>query len=161
MVVTRKPSMLRSAEKWISRLDNADTSRSGVHVYRVRYGDARQIARVLNDIFGSGGSRSLDSASNQIAPGSGLTSPSRGVDRLSGGGAGLGGGSNFGGGGGTFGSQTGARSPNPFGGAGAGGGLGSNQGTLGTASNVAAGASLNARSSTSTGGGQPILEGVR
>src|SRR5262252_4710338 len=51
LVVTRKPNLLKTAETWIKRLDAADTARAGVHVYPVKYGEARQIARVLNDIF--------------------------------------------------------------------------------------------------------------
>jgi general secretion pathway protein D len=44
-----------------------------VKVYHVRYGDARQIATLLNDIFGSGRQGgALDSPTNQIAPGAGV-----------------------------------------------------------------------------------------
>ena len=71
MVVSRKPAMLRTAATWISRLDRADTARNSVQVYRVKYGDARQIARVLTDMFGGGSPASPDSADNQTAPGSG------------------------------------------------------------------------------------------
>lgn len=90
MVVARRADALRHAETWIRRLDNPSTTDVGVKVYRIKYGEARQIARLLNDLFirRSGGS-SLDSASNQIAPGSGLSSSSSSssTDRL-----GLGGG---------------------------------------------------------------------
>ncbi len=55
LVVARKPDLLRSAETWIKRLDAADTARAGVHVYHVKYGEARQLARVLNDVFVGGG----------------------------------------------------------------------------------------------------------
>src|SRR6202795_3319125 len=83
LVVSRKPALLRTAATWIRRLDNADTGRTSVHVYRVKYGEARQIARVLTEMFiGGSSSASLDSASNQIAPGSGLSSTSS-TDRLS------------------------------------------------------------------------------
>ena len=51
MVVSRKPALLQTAATWIRRLDRADSERTSVHVYRVRYGDARQIARVLSDMF--------------------------------------------------------------------------------------------------------------
>src|SRR5262249_58522726 len=51
MVVTKRPEMLRTAATWIKRLDRADTARTSVHVYHVKYGDARQIARVLTDMF--------------------------------------------------------------------------------------------------------------
>jgi general secretion pathway protein D len=83
MVVSKRPEMLRTAATWIKRLDQADTERTSVHVYQVKYGDARQIARVLTDMFIGGSSSSLlDSADNQVAPGSG-TSATSSVDRLS------------------------------------------------------------------------------
>ncbi len=85
MVVSKKPALLQTAATWIKRLDRADSSRTSVHVYRVKYGDARQIARVLTDMFGGGSSSGnlLDSAENQIAPGSGLTTGLTASDRSS------------------------------------------------------------------------------
>jgi general secretion pathway protein D len=82
MVVSKKPALLHTAATWIKRLDRADTARTSVHVYRVKYGDARQIARVLTEMF-TGGSSSglLDSADSQIAPGAGTSAASS--DRLS------------------------------------------------------------------------------
>ena len=73
MVISSKPALLKTAATWITRLDKSDTAATGVKVYQVRYGDARQLAGLLNDIFGAGGGgRSvIDSATNQIAPGSG------------------------------------------------------------------------------------------
>jgi general secretion pathway protein D len=73
MVISSKPALLKTAATWISRLDKSDTASTGVKVYQVRYGDARQLAQLLNEIFGAGGGRSsIDSATNQIAPGSGV-----------------------------------------------------------------------------------------
>ncbi len=83
LVVSRKPALLHTAQTWIRRLDQADTARTSVHVYRVKYGEARQIAKVLTDMFIGGSSSSLDSADNQVAPGSGLSSTSSVADRLS------------------------------------------------------------------------------
>lgn len=84
LVVSKKPELLRTVATWIHRLDNSETASTGVKVYRVRYGDARQIARLLNDIFlGGGGAGALDSAANQIAPGAGLSGMST-FDRLTG-----------------------------------------------------------------------------
>ena len=83
MVVSRKPALLRTAATWIRRLDSADTGRTSVHVYQVKYGEARQIARVLTEMFiGGSSSAQLDAASSQIAPGSGTYSSSS-ADRLS------------------------------------------------------------------------------
>src|SRR5215471_1047275 len=113
LVVTRKPNLLKTAENWIKRLDASDTNRNGVHVYHVKYGEARQLARVLNDIFVGGGG-SFDTPANQVAPGSGLGRTAGSTDRLAAsgpsasanvnfggsfGGGGLGGGSSGGGGG--------------------------------------------------------------
>ena len=82
LVVSRKPALLHTAATWIKRLDHADTARNSVHVYRVKYGEARQIARVLTEMFIGGSSASLDNADNQLAPGSGSSSTSS-ADRLS------------------------------------------------------------------------------
>ncbi|WP_453951693.1 type II secretion system secretin GspD [Bradyrhizobium sp. USDA 377] len=87
LAVTRKPEILQRVGTWIRRLDTTNTGRSAVHVYRVKFGDARQIAKVLNDVFGGGstsGSTSspLDSPSGQVAPGSGLASSSSGGSAL-------------------------------------------------------------------------------
>jgi general secretion pathway protein D len=81
MVVAKKPALLRTIEGFIRRLDRSDNTRTSVHVYRIKYGEAKQIARVLTDMFGGGSNSSLlDSADNQIAPGSGSASA---ADRLS------------------------------------------------------------------------------
>jgi general secretion pathway protein D len=83
MVVAKKPDMLRMAATWIKRLDRADTARTTVHVYHVKYGDARQISKVLTDMFlGGSASNGLDTADSQVAPGSG-TSTTSSADRLS------------------------------------------------------------------------------
>lgn len=70
LVVASKPNLLRTTATWIARLDRADTTATGVRVYRVRYGEARQLAGLLNDIFGGRGAGAVDSASAQIAPSS-------------------------------------------------------------------------------------------
>jgi general secretion pathway protein D len=82
LVVSKKPALLRTAATWIKRLDHADSTRTSVHVYRVKYGEARQIARVLTEMFiGGSSSGLLDSAENQLAPGSGTSATAS--DRLS------------------------------------------------------------------------------
>lgn len=88
LAVTRKPEILQRVGTWIRRLDTTNTGRSAVHVYRVKFGDARQIAKVLNDVFGgnstsgSTSSSPLDGAGGQVAPGSGLASSSSGGSAL-------------------------------------------------------------------------------
>jgi general secretion pathway protein D len=90
LVVTKRPELLRTTATWITRLDASSTASTGVKVYRVRHGDARHIARLLNDIFlGGGGGGGLDTATNQLAPGGGATTLSS-PDKLTGGMASLG-----------------------------------------------------------------------
>jgi general secretion pathway protein D len=82
MVITSKPALLRTVATWITRLDKSDTATTGVKVYQVRYGDARQMAQLLNDIFGGGRGGGIDSATNQIAPGAGvMTSTSEAIQQ--------------------------------------------------------------------------------
>jgi general secretion pathway protein D len=73
LVVARKPEQLRAASTWIARLDKSDASNTSVRVYRVRYGEARQLAKILNDLFIGSGGGGLDTATNQIAPGGGIS----------------------------------------------------------------------------------------
>jgi len=82
MVITSKQALLRTVATWITRLDKSDTAATGVKVYQVRYGDARQMAQLLNDIFGGGRGGGIDSATNQIAPGAGvMTSTSEAIQQ--------------------------------------------------------------------------------
>src|SRR5712671_4238072 len=147
LVVSKKPALLHTAATWIKRLDHADTARTSVHVYRVKYGEARQIARVLTEMFTGGSSSSLlDNADSQIAPGSGTYATSS-ADRLSlgnntssssnGFGSRMPSGTNTGGTTG-FGTQTAATAP------------GANTSDAGT---------LDSKGTSS--GGQPMLKGVR
>lgn len=166
LVVTRKPELLRAAETWIKRLDAADTARIGVHVYRIKYGEARQLARVLTAAFTGGGGGGLDSAANQLSPTGGLsTSSSRTGGQGSGEGqssTGTGGfgsnsssgfGSNAGGGSG-FGSSSRG-----------GGGFGNSSSALGATGGREGNANQNlldvGGGGGPGGGNQSVLEGVR
>ena len=71
LVVTRKPELLRTVSSWITRLDKSGSAGTSVKVYRMRYGDARQVAELLNGIFTGNSSSGLDSPSNQLVPGGG------------------------------------------------------------------------------------------
>jgi general secretion pathway protein D len=168
LVVSKKPALLRTAATWIKRLDRTDSSRTGVHVYRVKYGEARQIAKVLTDMFGGGSSGGqLDSADNQLAPGSGSsasgslslngTSGSGGLGSPSGSG-GLGSSSGSGGlgssSGGGFGSSSSGFGARPGSGTSAAGGLGG-------AAPGGAGGAFDRNGGGGGGGGQQVLQGVR
>ncbi len=56
MVVARNAGTLRLASTWIRRLDRASNAASVTKVYRVKFGDAKQLAALINDAFGLGGS---------------------------------------------------------------------------------------------------------
>jgi general secretion pathway protein D len=159
LAVSRKPEALHRIETWIHRLDNADTGRSSVHVYQLKYGEARQVARVLNDVFGNGGGSSsseLDSANDQIAPGSGLSASSSNsssaASRLSAAGTTQSGGG-FGGN-----QPSGLGSTNTPGGA---QNANTSGGQTGGSLFEARGGNLFGGERGGTGGGQSILQGVR
>jgi len=154
LVVSRKPALLHTASTWIKRLDREDTARNSVHVYRVKYGDARQIAKVLTDMFIGGSQASLDSADNQLAPGSGSSAASS-ADRLS-----LNANSSSASQTGGFGSsQTSGFGSRMASGTGAGGAPGSGQSQPAGGNSATAGGALDARGGG--GNGQPLLQGVR
>ena len=83
LVVAAKPELLRAAARWISRLDEPSGAGASVKVYKVRYGDAKQIAAMLSQIFVAGGGSALP-PTNEIAPGSGAKAMTT-VERLTGG----------------------------------------------------------------------------
>jgi general secretion pathway protein D len=147
MVVSKRPDMLRMAATWIKRLDREDTARTTVHVYRVKYGEARQIARLLTDMFiGGSASSLLDSADNQIAPGSGSSSTSSG-DRLS---------LNPNGS-----SSSPSSSPSPSTSSGFGSHSASGSGTGGQGTGAGGNGALDTGHGASSGNNQPLLQDVR
>lgn len=148
LVVARKPEMLKTVSTWIKRLDKTDTARAGVRVYHVKYGDARQMARILNEVFVGGGSSSLDNAESQLAPGSGI-STTQSTDRLSGSGSAQSG----------FGSRSSATAATDTrSGVGAQGFPSSRPNLASTALNPTDAADAHTGSAA---GGQPLLQGVR
>jgi general secretion pathway protein D len=70
MVVTKNPSFLKQTTAWVQRLDRSDRSGTTVRTYRLKYGNATQVAKILTDIFVTQRSgASGDTPTNQIAPG--------------------------------------------------------------------------------------------
>jgi general secretion pathway protein D len=144
MVITRKQAMLATAETWIKRLDSANAAKNSVHVYRIKYGEARQIAKVLTEMFigGSGSDNAIERLEGQLAPGSGASASSS-SDRLS-----AGGNSSQSSG---FGSQQQSGSS-----------LVANRGFGGAAASAVSSTASSLDAPRSSGsGGKPILEGVR
>jgi general secretion pathway protein D len=84
LVVARKPDLLKTVSNWITRLDKSGGAGTGVKVYRMRYGDARQVAALLNEIFLGDSGGGLDSPINQLAPGAGVMASSSDRPNVSG-----------------------------------------------------------------------------
>ncbi len=76
LVVSQKPEYLKRAQTWIARLDRSDTEGVNLKAYPLRYGNAKAVTALLNEMLtgrGAGGGSSLDSASSQISPGAGIS----------------------------------------------------------------------------------------
>jgi general secretion pathway protein D len=84
LVVTGKRELLKRVETWITRLDKSGGAGTDVKVYRMHYGDARQVAALLNDMFVGSTSSGLDSPKNQLSPGSGMVASSSTNSTISG-----------------------------------------------------------------------------
>ena len=71
LMVTQNPKYLERATQWVQRLDRSDTSGTTVRVYRLKYGSAPQVAKILNQIFLAqrSGSNTGDTPAGQLAPG--------------------------------------------------------------------------------------------
>jgi general secretion pathway protein D len=73
MVVTKSPDFLKQTTQWVQRLDRSDASGTTVRTYRLKYGNAAQVTKILNEIFTSQHSGTDDAPINQLAPGTATT----------------------------------------------------------------------------------------
>jgi general secretion pathway protein D len=81
LVVSQKPEYLKRAGTWIARLDKSDTEGVNLKAYPLRYGNSKQVTALLKEMLtGHGGGGGLDSASNQISPGAGISMSSSGAN---------------------------------------------------------------------------------
>src|ERR1700688_2728455 len=74
LVVSQKPEYLKRAGTWIARLDKSDTEGFNLKSYPLRYGSAKPVTALLNEMLtgrSAASETSLDSASSQISPGAG------------------------------------------------------------------------------------------
>jgi general secretion pathway protein D len=82
MVVAKSPNLLARVTQWVQRLDRSDTSGNALRIYRLKYGNAQQIAKILSDVFigrlGSVG----EMPATLIAPGSGVAQSQSRLDSL-------------------------------------------------------------------------------
>ncbi len=62
MVVTKNANLLAQTTQWVRRLDRSDTTGTTLRTFRLKNGNATQVAKIMNDIFvgqrsGSGATR--------------------------------------------------------------------------------------------------------
>jgi general secretion pathway protein D len=75
LVVSQKPEYLKRAAMWITRLDRADMEAVNLKSYPLRYGSAKNVVALLDEMLvgpGNGGP-ALDNSNSQIAPNSGVS----------------------------------------------------------------------------------------
>lgn len=81
LVVSQKPEYLKRAGTWIARLDKSDTEGVNLKAYPLRYGNAKLVTALLNEMLtgqGGGNNGNLDNASSQLSPGAGVSLSSSG-----------------------------------------------------------------------------------
>ncbi len=82
LAVSRNSKVLERATQWVQRLDRSDLSGTTVRTYGLRFGNARAIARILNEMFvGRSGQGSPDS-SQQSPTAPGQTAATSRIDSL-------------------------------------------------------------------------------
>jgi general secretion pathway protein D len=87
MVVTKTPKLLAQTTEWVRRLDRSDSTGTTLRTFRLKNGNAVQVAKILNDIFARSGS-TADTPGKQIAPGlDSAQSRLNSLDRPAGGGS--------------------------------------------------------------------------
>jgi general secretion pathway protein D len=69
MVVTKTPKLLAQTTEWVRRLDRSDSTGTTLRTFRLKNGNAKQVAKILNDIFVQRAGSTTDSPIKQIAPG--------------------------------------------------------------------------------------------
>ncbi|HEY2532112.1 MAG TPA: type II secretion system secretin GspD [Xanthobacteraceae bacterium] len=69
LAVAKSPRLLERVTQWVQRLDRSNESADALRTYRLRYAEARQVAKILNDIFVGRSGTSGETPANQIAPG--------------------------------------------------------------------------------------------
>ena len=69
MVVTKTPKLLAQTTEWVRRLDRSDSTGTTLRTFRLKNGNATQVAKILNDIFAQRSGSTADTPAKQIAPG--------------------------------------------------------------------------------------------
>jgi general secretion pathway protein D len=72
LAISKSTDSIKRVSTWIGRLDRTNDAGARVRVYRLKYADARRIAGVIREMFGSGSGQTFSgTATSQTAPGGG------------------------------------------------------------------------------------------
>ena len=82
MAMAKSPNLLARVTQWVQRLDRSDTGGNALRTYRLKYGNAQQVAKVLGDIFIGRSGSLAETPANTIAPGSGAVQSQSRLDSL-------------------------------------------------------------------------------
>jgi general secretion pathway protein D len=69
MAVTKSARLLERVTQWVRRLDRSDTSGNALRTYRLRHGNAKEVAKILNDIFVGRSAATAETPAGEVAPG--------------------------------------------------------------------------------------------
>ncbi len=74
LAVGQSQRVIEQVKTWVARLDRADYDNTTVRVYKLRYGNAKQIAAILRDVFtGNSGATTGNQDLSQLTPGTSFT----------------------------------------------------------------------------------------
>jgi general secretion pathway protein D len=68
LVVARRREAVDTVGRWVKRLDRTDQAAVGVKVYRLKYGQAKNVAALLNDIYAGRGSQGANRDRDSLEP---------------------------------------------------------------------------------------------
>ncbi|TXN07561.1 type II secretion system protein GspD [Methylobacterium sp. WL103] len=82
MAMSKNPSLIRRAETFVRKLDGTvEAAEETVFIYKARYRDAKELARVINGLFGTGNSNMNTNSPTQGAGLGGLNGGGQGQGR--------------------------------------------------------------------------------
>ncbi|MGJ4942105.1 type II secretion system secretin GspD [Bradyrhizobium sp. HKCCYLS1011] len=82
LAVSRNSKVLERATQWVQRLDRSDLSGTTVRTYGLRFGSARTIARILNEMFVGRSGQNVADSGQQSATAPGQAAATSRIDSL-------------------------------------------------------------------------------
>jgi general secretion pathway protein D len=72
LAISKTNRMINQVKVWVARLDKSDYDNTTVRVYRLRYGNARNIAGILKEVFTGQANTTASADLSQLTPGSAM-----------------------------------------------------------------------------------------